>query len=88
MSASPIDEDAIDFINQQLEAIAQSLPSLFSATLDVYLDQSSFSDGLEKANDLITILSTMLATCGPDYGFLSTGTSLDEVCSAFIVVFL
>lgn len=79
MSASSIDDEAIDFINQQLEAIAQSVSSVFSASLDVYLDHSSFSDGLEKLSELINSLSSMLTTCGPDYEFLSTATSLEEV---------
>lgn len=81
MSATSIDDDAIDYINQQLEAIAQSLPPVFHASLDVFLDQSCFTDDLEKVNELTSTLSSMLATCGPDYAFLSSATTPDEVHS-------
>lgn len=76
---SKINEEVIDFINQQLETLIEKIPTKLRSKLDLYLDENSFYHDNSTVEKLITSLASMLGSCSLDFSKLASESSLEKV---------
>ena len=73
-----MNDETVDYINQQLEILADSLPSSFSS-LNVYLTVSSFMEKKEEAEGLVLALCHILSSCSPDFASYRNCSDVEKV---------
>lgn len=69
----------MDYINQQLESLVESVPSCYKSSLEVYLTETSFGDDCNEAESLIILLCSMLSSCAIDFQDMADVSSSDQV---------